>query len=43
LDFFEENKQKIQTLQTQTDKKVDTMVHELCGLTKDEIKVMENS
>jgi uncharacterized protein YdcH (DUF465 family) len=45
-DYFEENKQKAQALQTQiaqTDKEIDAMVHELYGLTEDEIKIVENS
>jgi len=45
-DYFEENKQKAQALQTQihqTDKEIDTMVYELYGLTEDEIKIVENS
>jgi tRNA1(Val) A37 N6-methylase TrmN6 len=45
-DYFEENKQKAQTLQTQinqTDKEIDAMVYELYGLTEDEIAIVENS
>jgi len=46
LDLFEENKQKVQTLQTQikqTDAAINKMVYELYGLTEDEIKIVENS
>ena len=46
LELFEENKQKVQELQTQinqTDKEIDAMVYELYGLTEDEIKIVENS
>jgi tRNA1(Val) A37 N6-methylase TrmN6 len=45
-DYFEENKQKAQALQTQinqTDKEIDAMVYELYGLTEDEIQIVENS
>ena len=45
-DYFEENKQKAQNLQTQinqTDKEIDAMVYELYGLTEDEIQIVENS
>ncbi|REE08342.1 N-6 DNA methylase [Winogradskyella pacifica] len=46
LDFFEDNKQKAQALQTQinqTDAAIDAMVYELYGLTDDEISIVENS
>lgn len=46
LDFFEENKAKVQTIKTEidtTDKAIDTMVYELYGLSKEEIAIVENS
>ena len=44
--YFNEQKQKAQTLKTQinqTDKQIDQMVYELYGLTKEEIEIVENS
>ncbi len=44
--FFEQNKQKAQTLQnliTQTEKEIDTMVYDLYELTPEEREIIENS
>ena len=46
MQYFNEQKEKAQTLKSEiekTDKEIDQMVYELYGLTKDEIKIIENS
>lgn len=46
LDLFEQNKKKAQELQVQIDsieQQIDTMVYELYGLNKEEIKIVENA
>ncbi|NQU85932.1 MAG: Eco57I restriction-modification methylase domain-containing protein, partial [Mariniphaga sp.] len=46
MQYFNEQKQKAQTLKSEidkTDRKIDLMVYELYGLTEEEIKIIENS
>lgn len=46
IQYFNEQKCKVQNLQSElnkTDKEIDQMVYELYGLTKDEIKIVEES
>lgn len=46
LELFEDNKKKAQALQTlitQTEKQIDTMVYDLYGLTQEERNIVENS